>query len=101
MTRVPLLSLAFLRALRPRTIHTTGRALRNTVGAVPYLRQWRLKVDAGEMKLVTNTSAGKNDEYIPLDSPIDTCSLYYRTRPSAVESVIYNDTMCYVAHTSP
>ena len=58
----PLLSLAFLRALRPRTIHTTGRALQNTVGAVPYLRQWRLKVDAGKMKLVTKTSAGRNDE---------------------------------------
>src|SRR5260221_7291313 len=101
MTILPLLSLAFLHALWPRTIHTTGRALRNTVGAVPHLRQWRLKVDAGEMKLVTQTSAGKNDEYIPVDSPIDTRILHYRTRPSGVELVIYNNTIRYVAHTSP
>ena len=60
----PFLSLAFLRALRPRTIHTTGHALRNTVGAVPHLRQWRLKVDTGEMKLKTQTSAGNNVAHI-------------------------------------
>ena len=50
---VSLLPLAFLRALWPRTIHTTGHALRITVRAVPHLRQWRLKVDARKMKLIT------------------------------------------------
>ena len=65
MTIAPFLSLAFLRALRTRKIHTAGHTLRNTVGAVPHLRQGRLKVDTGEMKLITQTSAGNNDGIYP------------------------------------
>ena len=61
MIIAPFLSLAFLRAIRPRNIHTTGHALRNTVGAIPHLRQWRLEVDTEEMGLITETSAGKHD----------------------------------------
>lgn len=101
MTIAPFLSLAFLRALRPRNIHTTGHTLRNTVGAVPHLRQWRLKVDTGEMKLINRGQRVTMTGYIPVDSPIDTRILNYRTRPSGGELVIYNNTICHVAHTSP
>jgi hypothetical protein len=57
---VSLRPLALLRALWPSTIHTTSHALRNTVGAVPHLRQWRFEVDTGEMKLKNTNISRKN-----------------------------------------